>query len=192
MPKLGRELPRRVEMTSGSSRLSTVLGMCGPGRSKRRQRGSVSSPRLSRQPPRELQWTWRCRKSSLPPTSDAWRRWRKPPRLWRPEPPCGRWPRTWLEWRGAWIRRSRGPGKCRLRGGAASRTGSNQGMADLEQHKKKTGSLARLSGMLLEFSWLLPILLAVCIATTTPQLVSPTPTKTHNLRSIHPLNSPRP
>jgi hypothetical protein len=44
--------------------------------------------------------------------------------------------------------------------------GSNQGMADLEQHKKKTGSLARLSGMLLEFSWLLPILLAVCIASS--------------------------
>jgi hypothetical protein len=43
--------------------------------------------------------------------------------------------------------------------------GTNQGMADLEQHKKKTGSLARLSGMLLEFSWLLPVLLAVCVAT---------------------------
>jgi hypothetical protein len=49
--------------------------------------------------------------------------------------------------------------------------GSNQGMADLEQHKKKTGSLARLSGMLLEFSWLLPILLAVCIATIVVLLV---------------------
>jgi hypothetical protein len=43
--------------------------------------------------------------------------------------------------------------------------GSNQGMADLEQHKEKTGSLARLSGMLFEFSWLLPVLLAVCIVT---------------------------
>jgi hypothetical protein len=43
--------------------------------------------------------------------------------------------------------------------------GSNQGMADLEQHKEKTGSLARLSGMLFEFSWFLPVLLGVCVVT---------------------------
>jgi hypothetical protein len=43
--------------------------------------------------------------------------------------------------------------------------GTNQGTADLEQRHKKVGTLARITGLLAEASWLLPLLLAGAVAT---------------------------
>jgi hypothetical protein len=43
--------------------------------------------------------------------------------------------------------------------------GSNEGLAELEQKRRKTGLLARLSGAFASATWLLPLFLAVCAAT---------------------------
>jgi hypothetical protein len=43
--------------------------------------------------------------------------------------------------------------------------GSNQAMADLEKTRKKTGMIARIGGMFEGLSWLLPVLLAISVAT---------------------------
>jgi hypothetical protein len=43
--------------------------------------------------------------------------------------------------------------------------GTNQGTADLEKQNKKAGTLAKLTGLLAEASWLLPVLLAGAVAT---------------------------
>jgi hypothetical protein len=43
--------------------------------------------------------------------------------------------------------------------------GTNQGTADLEKQNKKVGTLAKLTALLAEASWLLPVLLAGAVAT---------------------------
>jgi hypothetical protein len=43
--------------------------------------------------------------------------------------------------------------------------GTNQGTADLEERHKKVGTLARLTGLLAEATWLLPVLLAGALGT---------------------------
>jgi hypothetical protein len=43
--------------------------------------------------------------------------------------------------------------------------GTNQGTADLEQRHKKVGTVAKITGLLAEASWLLPVLLAGALAT---------------------------
>ncbi len=43
--------------------------------------------------------------------------------------------------------------------------GSNEALAELEKRKQKTGMIARVSGVVAQTSWLLPLLLAVFLAT---------------------------